>query len=176
MRPETLINLHYNKYLSLILIIISVFITSCLKFGEHKPLPNYPISGKKWQQVKLRVYGVNNGGVVFKDTTYSRSAFDTIDYVQFNNSGYCTISSGSYYIFYPSGALGTPPGEGGMIGYSFAKNASGYIIYTGAPHHGGYTVYLQSDTLRIHAVSNNYLYDDMTDAYYIRDGVQHRGS
>src|SRR5579862_4653494 len=91
----------YNKYLWLILIVPASFITSCLK---HKPLPQYPISGKKWQQVKLRVYGINNGDVIFRDTTYTQSAFDTLDYVEFNNYGNCTIGSGSYHIFYPSGA------------------------------------------------------------------------
>jgi len=157
-----------NKYLLLILIPLMLPVASCWWFpNKRAPTPQYSISGSKWQEIKLRSYDQRYWGGIYHDTIYQRSSFDSLDYVQFSNNGTCLIGSGSSYIFYPSGAFGFPPGQGGLVPYSFSKKGSLYIIDTEIAIQRD-TVYLASDTLRIHAVFDNDQFYNVTDAYYTR--------
>ncbi|MBS1530264.1 MAG: hypothetical protein JSU01_08150, partial [Bacteroidetes bacterium] len=136
------------------LLILSLFIlSSCCK---RDPGPNYPISGAKWQEVKLWIYHKTYHGLIFNDTTYTRSAFDFMDYVQFSNNG--SVSRASHYSF---------SFHGGGLNSSFTPWRSLYLIdYTGF---NADTVYYNGrDTLRIHSFQQSYpylFYDEM-DAYY----------
>ena len=154
-----------RNYLRLILVALVPLMTSCFKV---KPLPQYPISGAKWYQVKLVSYNLSYNGSKSDDTIYQKSAFDTTeDFAQFFNSGECHVGSGSYHVFYPSGALGATPHSGGVIYWNFSKVGSVYVIGTGITLNRD-TAYLKSDTLRIHQAFDNDQFYYVTDAYYTR--------
>jgi hypothetical protein len=157
-----------NKYLRLILIALIPFITSCFWPNKRQPLPQYSISGNKWQQVKLRSYNLKYSGVIYDDTTYQRPAFDSLDFAQFNNNGTVIISSSSYHIFYPSGALGATPGEGASVSYGFSKVGTAYLIGTGTTLTRDTAYQTSTDTLRIHSAFDNDQFYYVTDAYYTR--------
>lgn len=156
-----------KRYLSFSVIPLILLVTSCWWEQRRDPVPNYAISGKKWQEIKLRSYSLTYSGNIFHDTIYQRAAFDSLDFAQFNNYGSCWIGSGTSYIFYPSGALGSPPGQGGTAYFTFSKKGTVYIINTGVAIQRD-TIYLKSDTLRIHAAFDNDQFYYVTDAYYTR--------
>lgn len=156
-----------NKCLLLILIPLTLLVTSCWWSNKRDPAPQYIISGSKWRQIKLRAYNQSYSGGIYHDTIYQKASFDSVDYAQFSNNGTCLIGSGSSYIFYPSGALGSPPGQGGFVSYSFSKKGAVYIINTGIAIQRD-TAYLASDTLRIHGAFDCDQFYYVTDAYYTR--------
>jgi hypothetical protein len=156
-----------NRYLRILLILLLPFLTSCLWRVKRDPGPNYPISGAKWQQVKLRVYHKAYDGFIFTDTTYQRTAFDSLDYVQFFNNGSLKIASHVYYPFDASGRFSDPPTQYYSYVYNFVPLRSFYLVnLTGL--HADTVFYNGSDSLRIHSFYNNNLYYNEVDAYYTR--------
>lgn len=136
-----------------LLLLFPLVLSACCK---EKPKPTYPIAGAPWQEVKLRIYHESYHGLIFNDTTYTRSAFDFLDYVQFFNDG--RVDRASHYAV---SLLNGVPNS------SFTPWRSLYLIdYTGF---NADTVYYNGhDTLRIHSFQNNGLFYDEMDAYYTR--------
>ena len=114
----------------------------------------------------MRSYNLKYSGVIYDDTTYQRSAFDSLDFAQFNNFGTVFISSGSNTIFYPSGALGATLGNRAFVVFGFSKVGTAYIISTGLTRDTAYQV--APDTLRIHQALDNDQFYYVTEAYYTR--------
>lgn len=154
-----------SKFLVAFVIVPAFLLVSCLK---HKPLPNYPIAGRKWQEVKLWIYHKTYHGLVFSDTTYPRSAFDTLDYIQFFNTG--TVQTGSHYYYSLHAGL-----YNGDPAHPYFSETRGFMpwrsVYLVAPTgFNADTVYYNGrDSLRIHSFQRdvNQYYDEM-DAYYTR--------
>ena len=157
-----------NRYLRILLILLLPFLTSCWWWGKkHDPGPNYPISGAKWQEVRLWVYHKAYDGFIFSDTTYQRSAFDSLDYVQFFNNGSLKIASHVYYPLDASGKFNNPPVQYSPGIAYFIPWRSSYLIDP-SPFHADTVYFNGSDSLRIHSFYNNNLYYDEADAYYTR--------
>lgn len=156
-----------SKKYSLLLLLLPLILSSCWK---RNPGPSYPISGVQWQEVKLHIYHKTYHGLIFNDTTYTRSAFDFLDYVQFFNDGTLKINSNIYYPLDASGELSVPPIQNGN-GYStgnFVLWRSLYLIDP-SPFHADTVYYNGKDSLRIHSFQNTGLFYNEADAYYTRN-------
>lgn len=134
---------------------------------RHDPKPHYAISGAKWQQVKLYVYHKTYHGLIFNDTTYQRSAFDTLNFVQFFDDGSLTIASNVYVPLDVSGALTDPPYQYFEYRARFGQLQSLYLINPDG-FHADTVFYNGKDSLRIHSFKNTNLYYNEVDAYYTR--------
>src|SRR3569833_1212359 len=158
-----------KKYYLLPTTLFPLILSSCLWSKKHDPKPHYPISGAKWQQVKLYVYHKTYHGLIFNDTTYQRSAFDTLDYVQFFDDGTVNIASKVYDPLNTSGALSNPPYQYYAIPCRFGKVGPLYLFNPDG-FHADTVFYNGSDSLRIHSFGliYPYLYYNEVDAYYTR--------
>ena len=115
------------------------------------------------------MYHETYDGFIFIDTTYQRSAFDSLNYVQFFNDGSLNIASNVYYPFNVSGKLTQRPTQYESYNYYFIPWRSSYLINQTAFHAD--TVFFNGrDSLRIHSFynDNQALYYDEVDAYYTR--------
>ena len=106
-------------------------------------------------------------GLIFNDTTYNRSAFDSLDYAQFFNDGNVKMASHYYYSLHDGMSNGDPSNLYFSDTRSFITWRSLYLINpTGFDAD---TVYYNGrDSLRIHSFRNNGLFYDEMDAYYTR--------
>jgi hypothetical protein len=147
-----------------LLFLLPLILSSCLKRNTG---PNYPIAGAKWQEVKLWIYHKTYHGLIFNDTTYTRSAFDFLDYAQFSNNG--SVNRASHYSFSLHEGLVeiAPPDQYLSDGSSFIPWRSLYLIGSSGPTTD--TVYYNGrDSLRIHSFHNTGLFYTEMDAYYTR--------
>lgn len=158
-----------HKYLLLTVFLLAIGAVACKKEGSK-----YPIVGK-WQQTKLRLYGLGPSGSILYDTTYLHP-FTNLDYAQFNSNDTAIIGTDHYYYPNQAGEPKTPqliPAS--TVKWGYTMSGSKYIlnneIFFTTP--GGSitrdTVYtLTSNTLMLHSVfySSTGGYKLMSDSYY----------
>ena len=149
--------------------IIFVITGLLLGLAACKKDNDYPIVGK-WQQVKLHLYNQSYAGVISNDTAFQRSAFDSLNYAQFNNGGTCII--GLFYP-YPMYDLNIAANIA-TVKYNYVRVGSKYVmtIPTTTTNPGGFvttdTASVNGNTLLIHSTFDNHQFYAISDSYYTK--------
>jgi hypothetical protein len=159
-----------NKYTLFIVISLAFCLIACKKEN------NSSIIGK-WQENKVRIYMLNNNGVIINDTTYSGQTFTNMDYAQFNSYGTCMISASHYYYPAEDGFPKDPLVDTSTNTSHYKATGSGYVLTTnnvmgpGGSDQTDTARLIGPNTLLIHVTYSVFIFDatpTVFDSYYTR--------
>ena len=159
-----------QKYLLLFVSGLAFGLAGCLREGQH------PVSiAGRWQEINLRVYR-DSAGTIKHDTNYLKPTFNSLDYVQFNTNGTCTISTG--HLYYEAGGYYSKNGPYPTTktfniasgGSRFALTSQNNTINPGGFMEWDTVSNYPKDTLMIHSVFSQAFPNNKTvwDALYVK--------